>query len=502
MKEQLERAETAAHEPIAIVGAGCRFPGGADSPARYWELLRDGVDAVGPVPPDRWDADALYDPDPEAPGGIYTDQGGFVDWPVDRFDARLFGISPREANNLDPQQRLLLEVAWEALEHAGVAPDGVAGSATGVFVGLSTTDYANLQIRDGDPADFGAYYGTGVAPCVAAGRISYVLGLRGPALTLDTACSSSLVAITLAMQSLRSGACRMALAGGVNLMLEPQATAYLCRVKALSPTGRCHSFSADADGYVRSEGCGLVVLKRLADARADGDRVMAVIRGAAMNNDGRSSGLTVPNGAAQRDVIEQALADALLGPADVDVIEAHGTGTELGDPIEVRALDAVYGRNRPPGSPLVIGSAKTNLGHLEAAAGVAGLLKLVLALQHEVIPSHLHFDQPSPHIDWASMSITVPVEPRPWARGDRPRRAGLSAFGFSGTNAHLIVEEPPVIDREPVDRPVEVLAVSGRDEPALRAQAERLADHLEQASQGLVDVAWTTQVGRARFPHR
>ena len=502
MKEQLERAERAAHEPIAIVGAGCRFPGGADSPAQYWELLRDGGDAVGPVPADRWDAAALYDPDPDAPGGIYTDQGGFVDWPVDRFDAGLFGISPREANSLDPQQRLLLEVAWEALEHAGVAPDSLAGSSTGVFVGLSTGDYANLQIKDGEPGDFGAYYGTGIAPCVAAGRISYVLGLRGPALTLDTACSSSLVAITLAMQSLRSGACGMALAGGVNLMLDPQPTAYLCRVKALSPTGRCHSFSADADGYVRSEGCGLVVLRRLSDALADGDRIMAVIRGAAMNNDGRSSGLTVPNGAAQRDVIEQALADALLSPADVDVIEAHGTGTALGDPIEVRALDAVYGLHRRPDAPLVVGSAKTNLGHLEAASGVAGLLKLVLALQHELIPAHLHFREPSPHIDWSSMAITVPVEARPWPRGERPRRAGLNAFGFSGTNAHLIVEEPPLLDRPPVTRAVEVLTLSGRDEPALRAVAQQLADHLERAPADLADTAWTTQVGRARLPHR
>ena len=379
MKEQLERAESAAHEPIAVVGAGCRFPGGADSPATYWALLRDGVDAVGPVPPDRWDADALYDPDPDAPGGIYTDQGGFVDWPVDRFDAQLFGISPREADNVDPQQRLLLEVAWEALEHAGVAPDSVAGSATGVFVGLSTTDYANLLIRDGDPEDLGVYYGTGLAPCVAAGRISYVLGLRGPALTLDTACSSSLVAVTLAVQSLRSGACRMALAGGVNLMLEPQATAYLCRVKALSPTGRCHTFGANADGYVRGEGCGLVVLKRLSDARADGDRIMAVIRGAAMNNDGRSSGLTVPNGAAQREVIEHALADALpragrrrrhRGPRHRDRARRpdRGAGPR-------RRLRPAAVRRTPP---LVIGSAKTNLGHLEAAAGVAGLLKLVL----------------------------------------------------------------------------------------------------------------------------
>src|SRR5262245_54507511 len=406
----------------------------------YWELLRSGRDAVGPVPRDRWDAEALFDPDPDAPGGIYTDQGGFVDWPVDRFDARLFGISPREANSLDPQQRLLLEVGWEAFENAGIAPDALAGSATGVFVGVSTTDFANLQLRAGESTEADPYFGTGVAPCVAAGRISYVLGLRGPAIALDTACSSSLVAVALALQSLRSGTCRTALAGGVNLMLEPGGTAYLCRVRALSPTGRCHTFSADADGYVRGEGCGLVVLKRLSDAQADDDRILAVIRGAAVNNDGRSSGLTVPNGAAQRDVIEQALADARLQPGDVDVIEAHGTGTELGDPIEVRALDEVYGRHRPPGSPLVIGSVKTNLGHLEAAAGDAGLLKLVLAFHHRVSPPHTHFTEPSPHIEWSSMAIDVPTETRPWTRVGHPRRAALSAFGFSGTNAHLIVE--------------------------------------------------------------
>ena len=355
MKERLERAEGSAHEAIAVIGAGCRFPGGVSSPESYWELLRSGTDAVDRVPADRWDAAELYDPDPDAPGKICTDQGGFVDWPVDRFDAAFFGISPREAASLDPQQRLLLEVTWEALEHAGVRADRLAGSPTGVFVGMGTTDYANLQMRTGDPADIGTYFGTGVAPCVAAGRLSYLLGLRGPALTLDTACSSSLVAVVLALQSLRAGTCRMALAGGVNLMLDPQPSIFLSRFRALSPSGRCHTFSAAADGYARGEGCGVVVLKRLSDALADGDRVMAVIRGAAVNHDGRSSGLTVPSGAAQRAVIEQALADAELAPLDVDVVEAHGTGTELGDPIEVRALDAVYGRGRSAEQPHLLG---------------------------------------------------------------------------------------------------------------------------------------------------
>ncbi|MCU1503876.1 MAG: polyketide synthase, partial [Ilumatobacteraceae bacterium] len=508
LRARLDLAERAAHEPIAIIGAGCRFPGGVDSPEAFWELLRDRRDAVGPIPADRWDHAAFFDPDPSSVGTIYTDQGGFVTWPVDRFDAPFFGISPREAESLDPQQRLLLEVAWETFEHAGIAPDQLSGTSTGVFVGLGTYDYANLQVRGGDASMMGTYSGTGVSASVAGGRIAYVLGLRGPVVSLDTACSSALVATSLAVQGLRAGTCRTALAGGVNLMLDPRAMVFLSAFKALSPSGRCHAFDASADGYARGEGCGLVLLKRLSDAQADGDRILAVIRGVATNHDGRSSGLTVPNGAAQRAVIQAALDDAGLAPVDVQLVEAHGTGTELGDPIEVRALDAVYSPGRAADDPLHLGSVKTNIGHLEAAAGAAGLIKLVMALQHDEMPAHLHCEHPSPHIDWASMPIEVLREPHPWPRGDRPRRAGISAFGFSGTNAHLIVEEAPAPLAAPaeaadrIDPTAEVIPISARDDAALHDAARHYANGLAASTDALGDLAWTAQVGRARFPQR
>jgi acyl transferase domain-containing protein/acyl carrier protein len=502
LKARVERYERAASEPIAIIGAGCRFPGGAHSPEAFWELLRAGRDGIGPVPASRWDHDRYFDPDPDRPGTITTDRGGFLDEPVDEFDAAFFGIAPIEARGVDPQQRLLLEVTWEALEHAGIAPDSLAGSATGVFVGLGTADYSNLQMRAGDPASIGRYYGTGSALSVAAGRIAYVLGLRGPTLALDTACSSSLVAAALAMQGLRSDTCRMAIVGGVNLMLDPLPLIFLSQFRALSPTGRCHTFGAGADGYLRAEGCGVVVLKRLADAEADGDRVMAVLRGAATNHDGRSSGLTVPSGTAQREVLELALADARLGPHDVDLVEAHGTGTPLGDPIEVRAIDAVYSKGHSPAAPLLITSVKSNIGHLEAAAGVAGLLKVVLAMQHGEIPPHLLDGELSPHVDWASMPVTVARQLQPWPASDRPRRAAVSAFGLSGTNAHLIVEEAPSRAARPeADRRPVVLTLSARDDVALGELAQHTAELLPRHAR-IADAAWTSQVGRALLPHR
>ena len=382
------------HEPIAIIGAGCRLPGGADSADSYWQLLAAGLDAVGRVPEHRWDMASLFDPDPGTEHGLYTDQGGLLAGRIEDFDAAFFGISRHEADSLDPQQRLLLEVAWEALEVAGTAPDGLAGSPTGVFVGMGTNDYANLQLRVADPPS-GRRTSGRASPrpwppdaCRICWACGDQRGRRHRVLVVPRRRA-------LAVQSLRSGACTLALAGGVNLMLDPYASELLCRTRALSPSGRCRAFSAAADGYVRGEGCGLVVLKRLSDAEAAGDSIMAVIRGAAVNHDGRSSGLTVPNGTAQREVIAAALDDAGVTPSDVDVVEAHASGTELGDPIEVRALHAVYGRDRPPASPLRIGSAKSNLGHLEAAAGVAGLLKIVLALQHDQLPAHLHLCEPS-----------------------------------------------------------------------------------------------------------
>ena len=498
------RAPLDAVEPIAIVGMACRFPGGADTPEAFWDLLSRGVDAITPVPPDRWDVDAYYDPDPDAPGKMYTRHGGFLS-EVDRFDPHFFGIAPREAVSMDPQQRLLLEVSWEALERAAQTPDRLEGSRTGVFVGISADDYAYLHAKSADPARYNAYFGTGNALSVAAGRISYVLGLQGPSLAVDTACSGSLVSVHLACQSLRSGECRLALAGGVNLILAPDHTINFCRARMLAADGRCKTFDAAADGYVRGEGCGVVVLKRLRDARADGDVVLAVIRGTAVNQDGRSSGLTVPNGTAQEALIREALAAAQVDPAEVGYVEAHGTGTALGDPIEVRALGAVLGEGRPADRPLVIGSVKTNVGHLEAAAGVAGLIKVVLSLQHEEIPPHLHFSKLNPHISLAEIPATIPTAPTPWPAGSGRRIAGLSSFGFGGTNAHLVVEAAPVVEAPApsVERPLHLLALSAKSDAALRASAERLSARLAEAPPAsLADVCFTANAGRAHFTQR
>ncbi|MFF0459371.1 type I polyketide synthase [Streptomyces mexicanus] len=492
-----------AAEPIAVIGMGCRFPGGADSPEAYWRLLREGVDATVPVPPDRWDAARLHDPDPERPGRIYARRGGFLTEPVDRFDAAFFGISPREAESLDPQQRLLLEVSWEALEHAGQAPGTLAGSRTGVFVGIGIDDYKSLQTADEEAID--AYTGTGNLFCAAAGRISHTLGLTGPSMAVDTGCSSSLVAVHLAVRSLRLGESDMALACGVHLMLTPEITLFLSRARALSPQGRCRTFDADADGYARGEGCGAVVLKRLSDAVAAGDEVLAVIRGSAVNHDGPSAGLTVPNGASQQALLRAALADAGTEPAEVGYLEAHGTGTPLGDPIEVRAFGAVLATGRPAGEPLVAGSVKTNIGHLEAAAGIASLIKVVLALRHGEIPAHLHFQRPSPHIPWAQLAVRVPVERTPWPRGERSRVAGISSFGIGGTNAHVVVAEAPPAQRPEetgADRRPRLLPLSARDPQALRALAARYADRLAQDGLPWAGVTHTAARGRGHFAHR
>ncbi|MCI0395168.1 MAG: acyltransferase domain-containing protein, partial [Chloroflexi bacterium] len=490
-------------EPIAVIGMGCRFPG-ADSPAAFWQLLQGGVDAISEVPPDRWDVEAHYDATPDTPGKTFTRYGGFLNQ-VDGFDASFFGIAPREAVSMDPQQRLLLEVSWEALENAGQRPDKLEGSNTGVFVGICSSDYSRVHLHAGDLTVIDAYAGTGSAFSVGAGRVSYVLGLQGPNMAVDTACSSSLLATHLACQSLRLGECRMALAGGVNLILSPAATVLLSRMRALSADGRCKAFAAAADGYGRGEGCGVVVLKRLADAVADGDRILAVIRGSAVNHDGRSNGLTVPNGLAQQTLLREAARNARIAPDQVDYVEAHGTGTPLGDPIEMRALTAVYGVNRPADTPLVVGSVKTNIGHLEGAAGVASLIKVILALQHEMIPPHLHFVQPSPYIEWDAIPVTIPQHNRPWPAGQKRRLAGVSSFGFSGTNVHLLLEEAPVSEmRSPrVERPQHVLALSARrvaDWPALVEQYERLLARIPEGE--LANVCYTANTGRAHFPFR
>ena len=394
-------------DPIAIVGIGCRFPGAAGVEG-YWELLRTGVDAVREVPADRWAVDEYYDPRAATPGRMSTRWGGFLD-EVDRFDAAFFGISAREARSMDPQQRLVLEVAWEALEQGGLGADRLRGSQTGVFIGASTTDYTLLHDVTRDVTRIDQYYGTGTGLGFTAGRVAYLLGLEGPAIAVDTACSSSLVAIHLACQSLRAGECDMAIAGGVNLVLSPVGGIYVSQVGAVSPDGRCKAFDASANGYVRAEGCGLVVLKRRADALEGRDTIYASIAGSAVNQDGRSAGLTVPSGPAQQKVIARAMQMAGVEPSSIDYVEAHGTGTALGDPIELRALGMVLGAGRPADAPLLVGSVKSNLGHLESAAGVAGLIKTVLALRHRIVPPTLHVREPTPHVPWDELRLSVPV---------------------------------------------------------------------------------------------
>ncbi len=501
MQAKLEASERTRREPIAIVGMSCRFPGGVDSAASLWALLRSGTDAVGEIPRDRWDADAYYDPSPSAPGKTYVREGGFLD-SVDRFEPQFFGISPREANSLDPQQRLLLETAWEALEHAGQAPDRLTGTRTGVFVGITTADYGKL-IDFSDPANADVYAATGNALNAAAGRIAFTLGLQGPCASVDTACSSSLVAIHLACQSLRTSESTMAIAGGVNVMLAPEPLVLFSKWGMIAKDARCKTFDAGADGFVRSEGCGVLVLKRLSDAVANRDHVLAVIAGSAVNQDGRSSGLTVPNGVAQQAVLRAALASAGLTPGQIDYVEAHGTGTQLGDPIEIEALAAAMGPGHTADAPLKVGSIKTNIGHAEAASGVAGVMKVVLALQHEEIPPHLHLNQLNPRIAWDRMPLSVPVTAAPWPRGKRPRFAGVSSFGFSGTNAHVIVGEAPAVagTSSAFERPMHVLTLSARTEAARRSLAARYAERLSGEG-SLADVCFTANTGRAHLSRR
>jgi acyl transferase domain-containing protein/acyl carrier protein len=493
-------------EPIAIVAVACRFPGSPD-PEAYWDVLSGGVDAVREIPDDRFDIDEFYDPDQEAPGKIYTRFGGYLEG-IDGFDPEFFGISPREALWMDPQQRLMLEMAWEGLERAGYSPASLRGSRSGVFVGVAANEYSHLLSSDSlDTIE--AHFITGNALNAIAGRVAFALGLEGPAMAVDTACSSSLVAVNQACQALHSGDCDLALAGGVNVLLSPASIVAASRARMLSPDGRCKTFDAAADGYVRSEGCGLLVLKRLSDAQRDGDRICAVIRGSAVNQDGASSGLTVPNGGAQQRLIAAALARAGLAGGDIDYLEAHGTGTSLGDPIEVQAAAAVYGEGRDPNRPLLMGSVKTNIGHLESAAGVAGLVKVVLSLQHEVLPPNLHFENPSPHIPWDSLPVRVVDKAIPWQANGRPRRAGVSSFGFTGTNAHVLIEEAPqASDEAPSEvdartEPVSVLPLSARSPQGLVALAQRYETWLDAHPKAdIAEVCFTAGAGRSHFEHR
>jgi acyl transferase domain-containing protein len=503
MRAKLEAIEQAKAEPIAIIGMGCRFPG-ADTPEQFWSVLQNGVDAITDIPPDRWDIEKFYDPDPDALGKMYIRSAGFLKQ-VDQFDAKFFGITPREAIHMDPQQRLLLEVSWEALEYAGLAPERLRNSQTGVFVGVTVNDYLQLQTRLGDRDLIDAYSTTGSHFNAAAGRISYTFGLQGSSMAVDTACSSSLVTVHLACQSLRNQECNLALAGGVNLILSPDGCIATSRARMLAVNGRCKTFDVAADGFGRGEGCGIVVLKRLSDAIADGDNVLAVVRGSAVNQDGASSGLTVPNGPAQQAVIRQALAKARVEPEQVSYVEAHGTGTSLGDPIELESLAAVLGQGRAPEQPLIVGSAKTNIGHLESAAGVAGLIKLVLSLQHQEIPPHLHLKTPNPLIPWAKLPVKIPMEPTPWTAIQGTRIAGLSGFGVSGTNAHLVVEEAPVLVMPPseLERPLHLLTLSAKSDAALAQLAQDYAQHLDTHPQhSLADICFTANTGRSQFDHR
>ncbi|MDC3987763.1 type I polyketide synthase [Polyangium jinanense] len=492
------------HEPIAIVGVACRLPGGVRTPEAFWDLLRQGRDAITEVPRDRWDPDALRGAEYDVPAPSCLRHGGFLDG-IDGFDSLFFGISPLEATTLDPQQRLSLEVTWEALERAGLDPRGLAGSPTGVFLGISNNDYA-ARLSPRERLHIDGYIGTGNAHSTAAGRIAYVLGLNGPCMAVDTACSSSLVAVHLACQSLRRGESDRAIAGGVSVLLSPESHVFLAKASALAKDGRCKTFDSAADGYVRSEGCVMVVLRRLRDALAAGDEILAVIRGSAVNHDGRTSGFTVPSGPSQEAVVRRALADAGVLPEEVSHIEAHGTGTALGDPIEVRALGNVFAASRSR-APLLLGSVKTNIGHLEAAAGAAGLLKLVLELGHRQIVPHLHLREKSPRIDWDRLPFRIPTGGEPWESEGRPRIAGLSSFGISGTNAHVVLAEAPVRSAEAneagSDKSHHLLALSAQSPAALGALCAAVADRLtEEPAPDLGDVCYTSQVGRAHFQHR
>lgn len=491
-------------ENIAIIGIGCRFPK-AETPEAFWHLVSNGIDAITEVPADRWNVDKLYEPQPATPGKMNTRWGGFLEQ-VDGFDPLFFNISPREAERMDPQQRLFLEVAWEALENAGLATDKLAGTQTGVFAAMAVVNYDQLLYKNiGDLTQISAYDGIGTTLSLASSRLSYLLDLKGPSLAVETACSSSLVAVHLACQSLRTEESNLCIVGGVNLILTPELNIVFSQAQMMSPDGRCKTFDASADGYVRGEGCGVVILKRFKDAIADNDNILAVIRGSAVNQDGLSNGITAPNGPSQQAVIRQALKNAGVKPAQISYVEAHGTGTPLGDPIEVKSLKKVLMKDRQPDRPCYIGSVKTNIGHLESAAGMAGLIKVVLALQHQEIPPNLHLKKLNPYIRLKKTPLSIPTEKQKWTVEEGARLAGISSFGFGGTNAHVVLEQANTTVKETTDkreRPLHLLTLSAKSDRSLAQLAQRYSNLLDLSETSEADICFTANTGRTHFERR